>query len=91
MQTSYSAGNTAFTPLLSSVRLTMNFAGFVALALRPNRVHIVRAFVESLSWRQGDLLATPDLLNDRPFHHVDEGVRVVPMDDSNSSGRILDG
>jgi hypothetical protein len=33
----------------------------------PDRVHIVRAFVESLSWRQGDLLAAPYLLDVRPF------------------------
>ena len=41
---------------------------------------MVRAFVEKcLSWRQGDLFAAPDLLDDRPFQHVDEGVRVVPI------------
>jgi hypothetical protein len=34
MQTSYSAGNTASTPFFFS-KTTMNFAGFVVLALRP--------------------------------------------------------
>jgi hypothetical protein len=54
-------------------------------------VHIVRAFVECLSWGQSDLLAAPDLLDDRPFQHVDESVRIVPMDVLHSSGRIFDG
>jgi hypothetical protein len=57
----------------------------------PSGVHIVRAFVESLSWRQGNLLAAPDLLDDRSFQHVDEGVRIVPMNVLHSSRRIFDG
>src|SRR5262249_18058864 len=57
----------------------------------PDDVHVVGAFVESLSWRQGDLLAAPDPFDDRPFEHIDEGVRIVPMDVLHSSSRILDG
>ena len=55
-------------------------------------MHIVGAFVESLSWRQGDLLAASDLLDDRSFQHVEESVRIVPMDMlQKTTGRILDG
>src|SRR6516164_1103373 len=57
----------------------------------PDRVHVVGAFVETLSWRQGYLLAAPDPFDDRPFQHIDEGVRIVTMDVLDSSGRILDG
>src|SRR5580704_11267853 len=53
----------------------------------PDRVHIVGAFVESLSWRQSDLLAAADLLYDRSFQHVKESVCIVPMDMLQSSGR----
>lgn len=38
----------------------------------PDRVNIVRTFVKSLPWRQGNLLAAPDLLDDRSFQHVDD-------------------
>src|SRR5262249_44059746 len=53
-------------------------------------VDIARAFVEGLSWFQGDLLGALDPLDDRPFQHVDEGVRIVSMNVLYSSGRILD-
>jgi hypothetical protein len=56
-----------------------------------DRVHIVRALVESLSGRKSDLLAASNLFDDRPFQHVDEGIRIVPMDVLHSSGRIVDG
>src|SRR5262249_20838222 len=46
----------------------------------PDRVHVVWAFVESLSWCQRDLLAALDPFDDRPFQHIDEGVCIVPMD-----------
>src|SRR4029077_4146210 len=59
--------------------------------IAPDRMHIVRAFVECLSRRQGDLLATPDPLDDRPFEHVDKGVRIVTMYVFHSSGWIVDG
>src|SRR6516164_9747015 len=52
----------------------------------PDNVHVVWAFVESLSRRQGDLLAATDLLDNRPFQHVEEGVRIVPMDVLHSAG-----
>src|SRR5215471_20658106 len=57
----------------------------------PDRVYIVRALVECLSWRQGDLLPAPDPFDDRPFQHIDKGVCIVPMDVLHSSRRILDG
>lgn len=56
-----------------------------------DRVHVVKAFVESLSWCQGDLLAAPDALDDRPFQHVDKGVCIAPMNMLHNSGWILDG
>src|SRR5882757_5301803 len=56
----------------------------------PDRVHIAGTLVEGLSWHQGDLLATPDPLDDRPFQHVDEGVRIMSMDVFHGSGGIDD-
>ena len=46
----------------------------------PDRVHIIRALVESLSRGQGDLLAAADLLDDGSFQHVDQGVRTHRAD-----------
>src|SRR6516162_10411799 len=52
----------------------------------PDCVHIARAFIKSLPRRERDLLAAPDLLDDRPFQHVDEGMRIVTMDVFHGSG-----
>ena len=69
---------------------TANFARFVMRALRSTVCTSVGAFVESLSWRQGDLLATPDPLDDQRFQQVEQGVRIVSMDMFHSSGGIVD-
>jgi hypothetical protein len=39
--------------------------------------------------RQSNLLAALDPFDYRPFQHIDEGVRIVPMDVLHRSGRIL--
>ena len=86
---SYSAGNTASTPFFFSMT-TRNLAGSVALALRPTvctSSDLRRKFVPESE----DLLAASNLFDDRPFEHVDEGIRVVTMDMLHSSGRIFDG
>jgi microsomal dipeptidase-like Zn-dependent dipeptidase len=59
--------------------------------IAPDRVYIAGALVECLSWRQGDFLAAPDPLDDRPFQHVEDGMRIVPMNVFYRSWRIDDG
>src|SRR6516162_979540 len=57
----------------------------------PNCVHIAGALIKSLPRRERDLLAAPDLLDDRPLQHVDESMRIMTMDVFHGSGGILDG
>ena len=54
-------------------------------------VDVVGPFIEGLARCQGDFLAALDLHDDRPFQHVDEGVRIVTMNRVDRARRILDG
>jgi hypothetical protein len=88
-QANYSAGNTTSTPFFFR-RITMNFAASVVLAAT-DRVHIVRSFIESLPWHEGDLLAAPHLHDNRTFQDVDECVCIVTMDGVHRPRRIIAG
>src|SRR5262245_29007606 len=54
-----------------------------------NDVNIVGAFIEGLSWFQGDRLATLQLHHDGALHYVNERVCIVPVNRVRRAGRVL--
>src|SRR5262245_24265128 len=53
---------------------------FAVARVAPDDVNVIRAFIESFAGFECDGLGTSQLHHDRTLEHVDERVRIVPMD-----------
>src|SRR5882724_9447543 len=64
--------------------------GFAVARVAANDVNVIRAFIKCFARFERDGLGALQLHHDRTLEHVDEGVRVVPMDFVSATRRIGD-
>src|SRR5438132_7715040 len=63
---------------------------FAVARVAADNVNVIRAFIESFAGFERDGLGALQLHHDRTLEHVDEGVRVVPMDFVSAARRVGD-